>query len=98
MPRRCIWIATSVVIALANAPAGRAQDPRTPGYITGDRLIARCISDDQADDGLCLGYILGVVDAMQAAQASGGALLFGWRACPSPDATAQRYGMPWSAS
>jgi hypothetical protein len=90
MPRRYIWIATSVVIALANAPAGRAQDPRTPGYVNGDRLIYRCISDDHADDGLCLGYILGVIDAMQAAQASGGALLFGWRARPSPDATAQR--------
>ena len=40
MPRRYIWITTSVVIALANAPAGRAQDPRTPGYVNGDRLIA----------------------------------------------------------
>jgi hypothetical protein len=35
-------------------------------------------------DAQCLGYILGVYDAMQAAQASGGRLL-GFRACPAAD-------------
>jgi hypothetical protein len=48
-------ITASFAFALANTPPGQAQDPRTPGYITGDRLIPRCISGDPADDGLCLG-------------------------------------------
>jgi hypothetical protein len=60
------------------------------GYVTGHKLIGRCISNERADGGLCLGYILGVADAMQAAQASGGTLLFGWQACPPSEATARQ--------
>jgi hypothetical protein len=59
------------------------------GYITGDRLIATCSSRSEGDNALCLGYILGVTDAMQASKASGRALIFGWRACLPPETTSQ---------
>jgi hypothetical protein len=51
-----------------------------PGYIMGTRLIAACTSVVRRDNTLCFGYVVGVSDAMQAAQATGGAL-FGWQAC-----------------
>jgi hypothetical protein len=48
-----------------------------------DRSVHKCGSRDTA---LCFAYILGVSDAMQAAQASGGTLVFGGeRVCyPAP--------------
>jgi hypothetical protein len=73
-PKLAIGITACVVIARLSA----AQDMVMTGYITGDKLMAQCTIRVPADGGLCLGYILGVVDAMQAAQASGGTL-FGWR-------------------
>src|SRR5271166_5042842 len=42
------------------------------------------------DRSLCLGYIIGVSDSMQGAQATGASLLFGWRACPPLDTTPDR--------
>ena len=78
----CIVVATAITLAV---PCD-AQDTTRQGYsyITGARLSGPCTSGGQRDSGLCLGYILGIADAMQAAQASGGAL-FGWRACVSPE-------------
>lgn len=67
-----------------------AQHLATTGYITGDRLITQCADGTSTGDGLCLGYILGVVDAMQAAQASGGTLVFGWNTCPPSDVKAEQ--------
>jgi hypothetical protein len=67
-----------------------AQHVATTGYITGDRLITQCAGGTSTGDGLCLGYILGVADAMQAAQASGGTLVFGWQTCPPFDVEAER--------
>ena len=88
LPDRLIAI-VSVAINLAIAVPGMAQDPQMAGYITGDRLITTCDSRSERDSALCLGYILGVADAMQASKASGGALIFGWRACLPPGTTSQ---------
>jgi hypothetical protein len=88
LPDRLIAIA-SVAIYLTIAAPSVAQDRQMAGYITGDRLIAVCANRSEGDNALCLGYILGVADAMQASKASGGALIFGWRACLPPGTTSQ---------
>jgi Rap1a immunity proteins len=88
LPDRLIAIA-SAAINLAIAVPCMAQDPQMAGYITGDRLITACDSRSERDSALCRGYILGVADAMQASKASGGALIFGWRACLPPETTSQ---------
>ena len=82
LPDRLIAIA-SVAISLAIAVACVAQDRQMAGY-TGGRLMAACANRSEHDSALCLGYILDVADAMQASKASGGALIFGWRACLPP--------------
>jgi Rap1a immunity proteins len=43
----------------------------------------------RAHNALCFGYVVGVSDATQAAQATGAAL-FGWQACLPPSTTAQQ--------
>ena len=87
LPDRLIAIA-SVAISLAIAVACVAQDRQMAGY-TGGRLMAACANRSEHDSALCLGYILDVADAMQASKASGGALIFGWRACLPPGTTAE---------
>jgi hypothetical protein len=77
------------VLAMAAAAPCVAQDLTMPGYITGDRLIKECRSVVQRDSALCIGYIIGVSDAMQAAQDTGGSL-FGWQACLPPGTTAEQ--------
>jgi hypothetical protein len=79
LPDHLIAIA-SVAINLAIAVPCMAQDPQMAGYITGDRLITACDSRSERDSALCLGYILGVADAMQASKASGGARTYFWMA------------------
>ena len=77
------------VMAMAVAVPCVAQDPTMLGYMAGNGLIKGCTSVVQRDNALCIGYIIGVSDAMQAAQATGGAL-FGWQACLPPSATAEQ--------
>jgi hypothetical protein len=90
---RPIPVANMVIWALVGSLGARscfAQHVATTGYVTGDRLLTQCAGGPSTGDGLCLGYILGVVDAMQAAQASGGTLVFGWQTCPPFDVKAER--------
>jgi hypothetical protein len=76
-------LVVSAVLAMAVADTSVAQDPIMPGFIAGNRLIEACTSAVEHDNALCFGYVVGVSDAMQAAQATGGALrcLAGKRAC-----------------
>jgi hypothetical protein len=83
-----IWPFVGAIIALLAASPSTAQVVATNGYVTGDQLITRCTSTALSDGNLCLGYILGIADSMQAVQARGGALIFDWRACLPSDATA----------
>ena len=88
LPDRLTAIA-SVAITLTIAAPSVAQDSQMAGYITGDRLIAACANRSEGDSAFCFGYTLGIADAMQASKASGGALIFGWRACLPPETTSQ---------
>ena len=90
MSRRLLVTTVTSVAALLSVAPSAAQDVTTGGYINGERLITRCTSVDHLDGALCLAYILGVADSMQAAQASGGTLLFEWRTCPPPGTMAER--------
>jgi hypothetical protein len=85
--RLAIGMTTLSLFVRSVAPC-MAQLVATPGYVTADKLVGRCTGGREGDEGLCLGYILGVADAMQAAQATNGTLVFGWRACPPHDTTA----------
>jgi Ssp1 endopeptidase immunity protein Rap1a len=82
-------VADIAITVLAIAVPCVAQDPTMHGYIMGNRLLASCTSVVQRDNALCIGYVIGVSDAMQAAQATGGAL-FGWQACLPPSTTAEQ--------
>jgi hypothetical protein len=84
MVQKVADIAVAVLAAtLAVAAPCVAQDLTMPGYIMGNRLLETCTSVVQRDRALCVGYVVGISDAMQAAQATGGAL-FGWQACLPP--------------
>jgi hypothetical protein len=67
----------TAVIALASAYPRAAQQPILP---TG--VYEPCRTRAQGLNAQCFGYVLGIYDAMQAAQANGGTLL-GFRACPA---------------
>ena len=82
-------VADIAIAILTVAAPCVAQDQTMPGYIAGNRLIEACMSAVQRDNALCFGYVVGVSDAMQAAQATGGAL-FGWQACLPPSTTAEQ--------
>jgi Rap1a immunity proteins len=77
------------ILAMAVAAPCVAQDPTMHGYMAGNGLTKACTSVVLRDNALCIGYIIGISDAMQAAQATGGAL-FGWQACLPPSATAEQ--------
>ena len=81
-----IAIAVLAITLAVAAPCVAQDDPTMPGYIMGTRLIEACTSVVQRDNALCVGYVVGVSDAMQAVQATGGAL-FGWQACLPPSTT-----------
>jgi Rap1a immunity proteins len=86
---RNFTLVASAALAMAAVDTSLAQDPIMPGYIAGNRLIEACTSAVERDNALCFGYVVGVSDAMQAAQATGGAL-FGWQACLPPSTTAEQ--------
>jgi Rap1a immunity proteins len=83
-----IAIAVLVTIPAIAAPCV-AQDPTVPGYILGNRLLESCTSAVERDNALCFGYVIGVSDAMQVAQTTGGGL-FGWQACLPPSTIAEQ--------
>jgi hypothetical protein len=64
-------------------PAGAAMI-----FISGDELLAKCTAgvSKSADRAGCVGYIMGIADAMAGAQ-DGGQSLGGWRACLSAGVT-----------
>jgi hypothetical protein len=89
-----VWKVADIAIAVMAAISAIAvpcvaQDGIMAGYVAGEKLTEECTSVVQRDGALCFGYILGVSDAMQAAQASGGAVVFGWRACLPPSTMAK---------
>jgi hypothetical protein len=75
---RTAYAVAIVIVSLASAIQSKAQELRAPvGFQEPCGLPTRDIS------GQCLGYALGVYDAMQAAQTNG-ERLFGLRACAPP--------------
>ena len=87
MVQKVADIAVTVLAAtLAVAAPCVAQNLTMAGYIMGNRLLETCTSVVQRDRALCVGYVVGISDAVQAAQATGGAL-FGWQACLPPSTT-----------
>jgi Rap1a immunity proteins len=82
-------VAPAVLVMAVAAPCVAQDEPTMPGYMAGNGLINGCTSVVQRDNALCIGYIIGVSDAMQAAQATGGAL-FGRQACLPPGTTAEQ--------
>ncbi len=52
-------LATAVL--LANLPLGGET---WPPYMNGEQLLAACSSEEPAERGLCIGYILGVADVL----------------------------------
>jgi hypothetical protein len=83
------WIVVAAAITLAIPCEAQDTTRRDYSYITGDRLIGFCTNGDQSDIGICLGYIVGIADAMHAARASGGGLI-GWQACVPPETRAEQ--------
>jgi len=50
------------------------------GLYDGNKLLQTCQASDFSSKGVCLGYVVGVADAMEGAQFEGGTVL-GSRAC-----------------
>ena len=77
-----ILVSGGVALALIApvAPAGAAS-----GLLDGNELLSRCSESAAANPvqwGVCLGYVLGIADALDR-----GATISGARACLSPDVT-----------
>lgn len=85
-----LMAAPSVLARPTNAEMSREWGIRVPGdtkypppnpFSDGHALMSACAPDiSQKDAPLCVGFMVGVIDAMEAAQAVG-ATLAGWHAC-----------------
>ncbi|WP_282606863.1 Rap1a/Tai family immunity protein [Pelagibius sp. Alg239-R121] len=56
-----IFSSVAAAVLIANMPL---SGETWPPYMTGERLLVACGSEDPAEKGLCIGYILGVADVL----------------------------------
>ena len=78
-----VYSFATAAVLLANLPLGGET---WPPYMNGEQLAAACASEDPAERGLCIGYILGVADVL----GGPGATVDGIHAClPGGETTEQ---------
>lgn len=59
-------ISACLALSLALAAAGHGAGATAETFVSGSKLYKRCTSADTAARALCLGFVLGVVDAAPA--------------------------------
>ena len=74
---------TGVLLTAVLGVASAAPAHASVTFMTGNDLLQMCRSSASfVESGECLGFVAGIADAMESAQAAGGSLA-GWRACRS---------------
>jgi hypothetical protein len=82
------WFLSRAILAvLLVGPAATPPVHATDVFETGNDLLEKCQRQSHDfENGVCLGFIVGVADAIAAVRPRGG-MVGGWRACPASDVT-----------
>jgi hypothetical protein len=70
---------TALAVTLLSVATAMPAQSSVLTFQTGNELLRLCQADSYSQ-GICLGFVMGVADAMEAAQSTRGTVA-GWRAC-----------------